>query len=95
MGDTGSLSLGGIIVLLAILTKTEIFLIFFGFIFFIEAISVIIEVFSFKTRGKRVFLMSPLHHHYEEKGWREIKVVKYFFIIAAIVTAIGLLLYLF
>ena len=75
MGDTGSLALGGVLAAAAILTKTELLLILIGAVFVAEALSVIIQVISFKTRGKRVFLMSPVHHHFELKGWSENKVV--------------------
>lgn len=75
MGDTGSLALGGVLAALGILTKTELLLIILGGLFVIETLSVIIQVTSFKTTGKRVFLMSPIHHHFELKGWSEIRVV--------------------
>ena len=65
MGDTGSLALGGALAAVAVMTKTEILLILIGGVFVLEALSVIIQVTSFKTRGKRVFLMSPIHHHFE------------------------------
>ena len=81
MGDTGSLSLGGVIGFLAIIVKQELSLIFVGGIFLIEALSVIIQIISFKTRGKRVFLMTPIHHHFEKKGIPEPKVVVRFWII--------------
>ncbi|MGC8805735.1 MAG: phospho-N-acetylmuramoyl-pentapeptide-transferase, partial [Candidatus Ratteibacteria bacterium] len=84
MGDTGSLPLGGVIGLLAIISKQEISLIIVGGIFVIEAISVIIQVISFKVRGKRVFLMTPLHHHFELLGWKESQVVVRFWIVAII-----------
>jgi len=84
MGDTGSLPLGGIIGLLAIITKQELSLIFVGGIFLAEALSVIIQVISFKSRGKRVFLMTPIHHHFELKGVPESKVVIRFWIIGII-----------
>jgi len=84
MGDTGSLPLGGIIGFLAIIVKQELSLIFVGGIFLIEALSVIIQVISFKTRGKRVFLMTPIHHHFEKKGIPEPKVVVRFWIITLI-----------
>ncbi len=84
MGDTGSLSLGGIIGLLAILLKKEILLILIGGVFVIEALSVIIQVISYKTRKKRVFLMAPLHHHFEQKGWKETKVVTRFWILGGL-----------
>lgn len=75
MGDTGSLALGGVLAALGILTKTELLLIILGGLFVIETLSVIIQVTSFKTTGKRVFLMSPIHHHFELKGWSETRVV--------------------
>ncbi len=78
MGDTGSLALGGVLAALGILTKTELLLIILGGLFVIETLSVIIQVTSFKTTGKRVFLMSPIHHHFELKGWSETKVVTTF-----------------
>ncbi len=75
MGDTGSLALGGALAAAAILTKTELLLVIVGGVFVIEALSVIIQVISFQTTGKRVFLMSPIHHHFELLGWSETKVV--------------------
>ena len=78
MGDTGSLALGGALAAVALLSRTEMLLVVVGGIFVIEALSVIIQVTSFKTRGKRVFLMSPIHHHFELKGWSENKVVAVF-----------------
>jgi len=90
MGDTGSLSLGGILGLIAVLVKQELILLLIGGIFVVEALSVIIQVFSFKTRGKRVFLMSPIHHHFEIKGWAEMKVTIRFWIIAIIFALLGL-----
>ncbi len=93
MGDTGSLGLGGAIAALAVVTKTEILLIVIGGIFVIEALSVLIQVFWFQTRGKRVFLMAPIHHHFELAGWSETKIILRFWIIAAICAAIGFTLY--
>ena len=90
MGDTGSLALGGAIAAIAILMNLPLVLPIVGGIFFIETLSVIIQVVSFKTRGKRVFLMSPLHHHLEHKGWKETKVVVIFWFITAILSTIGL-----
>lgn len=90
MGDTGSLSLGGAIGVLALLLKKEILLIIIGGVFVIEALSVIIQVVSFKTRGKRVFKMAPLHHHYELKGWKESKVVIRFWILGGLFMLLGL-----
>lgn len=92
MGDTGSLALGGAISALAILMKLEILLVIIGGVFVIETLSVIIQVISFKTTGKRVFLMSPLHHHFELKGWSEWRVVVTFWFIAIIFASIGLLI---
>ena len=90
MGDTGSLALGGILAAVALLTKTEILLILVGLVFVAEAMSVIIQVVSFKTRGKRDFLMSPIHHHFELKGWSETKVVTVFWSIGIICSAVAL-----
>lgn len=84
MGDTGSLALGGVIGLIAVLVKQELTLILVGGVFVIEAVSVIIQVISFKTRGKRVFLCTPIHHHFEQKGWTETQIVVRFWIIAGI-----------
>lgn len=89
MGDTGSLALGGAIAALAIFTKTEILLILIGGILVIEVLSVIIQVTSYKLFGKRVFKMSPLHHHFELLGWSEFKVVVRFWIMACILAAAG------
>lgn len=75
MGDTGSLALGGAIAGIAVVTRTELLLIFLGLIFVIEALSVILQVASFKTTGKRIFKMSPIHHHFELCGWSEVRVV--------------------
>ena len=75
MGDTGSLFLGGTIAAVSVLTRSELLLILFGFIFVIEALSVIIQVTSFKLYKKRIFKMSPIHHHFELSGWKETKVV--------------------
>ena len=90
MGDTGSLALGGAIAAVAILTKMEIILVIIGGVFVIETLSVIIQVISFKTTGKRVFKMSPLHHHYELKGWSEWRVVMTFWVVAIIFATIGI-----
>ena len=89
MGDTGSLALGGAIAALGILTHTEILLAVIGIVFVAEALSVIIQVISFKTTGKRVFLMSPIHHHFELKGWQETRVVYTFWLVGAIFAALG------
>ena len=93
MGDTGSLGIGGAIAGLAIMTKTEILLILLGGIFVVEALSVMIQVFSFQTFRKRPFLMAPIHHHFELLGWSETKIILRFWIIAAICSAIGFTLY--
>lgn len=90
MGDTGSLALGGVIAGVAILLKMEILLVIIGGIFVIETLSVIIQVISFKTTGKRVFLMSPLHHHYELKGWSEWKVVTTFWAVGFLFAILGI-----
>jgi len=84
MGDTGSLPLGGIIGFFAIISKQEISLIIVGGIFVMEAFSVVLQVISFKTRGKRIFRMTPLHHHFELSGWKESQVVIRFWILAII-----------
>ena len=84
MGDVGSLPLGGIIGLLAIIVKQEISLLFVGGIFVMEALSVVMQVISFKSRGKRIFLMTPIHHHFELKGWPEGKIVVRFWILGII-----------
>jgi phospho-N-acetylmuramoyl-pentapeptide-transferase len=90
MGDTGSLSIGGGLAAVAILTKTELLLILIGGIFVIESLSVIIQVVSFKTRGKRIFKMSPLHHHYELSGWSEWRIVITFWLAGLILAALGI-----
>jgi phospho-N-acetylmuramoyl-pentapeptide-transferase len=93
MGDTGSLGLGGAIAALAVLTKTEILLIVIGGIFVLEALSVAIQVVSFQRFRRRVFLMAPIHHHFEMLGWSETKIILRFWIVAAICAAIGFTLY--
>ncbi len=93
MGDTGSLGLGGAIAALAVMTKTEVLLIVLGGIFVIEALSVLIQVFSFQTFRKRVFLMAPIHHHFELQAWSETKIILRFWIVAAVCSAIGFTLY--
>ena len=90
MGDTGSLSLGGSLGAVGIITKHEIVLAITGGLFVLEAISVIVQVISFKMTGKRVFKMAPIHHHYEKKGWPESTVVIRFWIVAIILAMIGL-----
>ena len=90
MGDTGSLSLGGSLGAVSIISKHEIVLAIVGGLFVLETVSVIIQVISFKLTGKRVFMMAPLHHHFEKKGWAESTVVIRFWIIAIILAMIGL-----
>ncbi len=93
MGDTGSLALGGAIASLAVLLGLPLLLPLAGGIYFIETLSVIIQVLVFKKTGKRVFLMSPIHHHYEQKGWHETKVVRVFVLVSVLLCllALGLL----
>jgi phospho-N-acetylmuramoyl-pentapeptide-transferase len=93
MGDTGSLGLGGAIAGLAVMTKTELLLILLGGIFVIEALSVVIQVISFQATRKRVFLMAPIHHHFELRAWSETKIILRFWIVAAICCAIGFTIY--
>jgi phospho-N-acetylmuramoyl-pentapeptide-transferase len=93
MGDTGSLALGGAIAALAVLTKSEVLLILIGGIFVIEALSVAIQVFTFQRFRRRIFLMAPIHHHFELLGWSETKIILRFWIVAAICAAIGFTLY--
>ena len=90
MGDTGSLALGGSLGAVGIITKHEIVLAITGGLFVLEAVSVIVQVFSYKLTGKRVFKMAPIHHHFEKKGWAESTVVIRFWIIAIILAMIGL-----
>lgn len=90
MGDTGSLALGGAIATIAILTKLEILLIIIGGIFVVETLSVILQVISFKTTGKRIFRMSPLHHHYELIGWSEWRVVVTFWTVGLLCAVLGI-----
>jgi len=90
MGDTGSLSMGGALGAISVITKHEIVLAIIGGLFVLETVSVIVQVISYKTTGKRVFKMAPLHHHFEKKGWAESTVVIRFWIIAAILALVGL-----
>ncbi len=90
MGDTGSLALGGALGAIAIVTKHELVLAIVGGLFVVEALSVIIQVLYFKKTGKRVFLMAPIHHHYEKKGWAEPTIVIRFWIISLILALLGL-----
>ena len=93
MGDTGSLALGGLIGTIAVIGKFELFLLFFGIIFIIETLSVILQVSSFKLTGKRIFKMSPIHHHFELLNWSENKIVIVFSAITLISTIIGLTIF--
>ncbi len=93
MGDTGSLALGQALGCLAVVTKTEFIVIIIGGLFVAEALSVIIQVSHFRRTGERVFLMAPLHHHFEKKGWSETKVVVRFWIISGLLAACGFVLY--
>jgi len=90
MGDTGSLALGAALAAVAIIMKLEVILAIIGGVFVIETLSVIIQVISFKTTGKRVFKMSPLHHHYELKGWSEWRVVTTFWLVGIVFATIGI-----
>ena len=91
MGDSGSLALGGLMGYMAIVGKSEILLIAIGFLFVMETVSVILQVGSFKLRQKRVFLMAPIHHHFEEKGWHENKIIVRFWIIAFMSNLVAIL----
>ena len=93
MGDTGSMALGGAIAGFAIVTGTEILLLLIGGIFFIEVLSLIIQVVSFKRTGRRVFLMAPIHHHFEMKAWSETKIMVRFWIVCAIFCGTGFALF--
>jgi phospho-N-acetylmuramoyl-pentapeptide-transferase len=93
MGDTGSMAFGGAIATFAIMTKTELLLLLIGGIFVIEALSVMIQVFTFKYLGRRVFLMTPIHHHFEMKAWSETKIMVRFWIVAGILCAAGFALF--
>ena len=90
MGDSGSLTIGGFMGYMAIVAKSEILLLAIGFIFVLEAVSVILQVGSFKYRKKRVFLMAPIHHHFEKKGWMENKIIVRFWIIAFMTNLIAI-----
>lgn len=91
MGDTGSLSIGGMLGMIAICCKQELLLIIIGFVFVAEAMSVILQVASFKLTGKRIFKMSPIHHHFELLGWEESKVINRFWIVSIIAAMVGLM----
>jgi phospho-N-acetylmuramoyl-pentapeptide-transferase len=91
MGDSGSLAIGGFIAYMAIVTKNELLLVLVGFVFVMETVSVILQVGSYKTRKKRIFMMAPIHHHFEIKGWAENKIIVRFWIMAAISNIIALI----
>ncbi len=93
MGDTGSMAFGGALAAFAIMTKTEILLILIGGIYVIMALSVMIQVFTFKYLGRRVFLMAPIHHHFEMKAWSETKIMVRFWVLAGILCAAAFALY--
>jgi phospho-N-acetylmuramoyl-pentapeptide-transferase len=93
MGDTGSLALGGGLGATAVAVKHELVLAIVGGLFLLEALSVIIQVFWFKLTGKRVFLMAPIHHHFEMRGWSETKIILRFWIIASVCAAVGFTIY--
>lgn len=93
MGDTGSLYIGGLLAAVAVIARAELFLAVAGFLFVFEALSVIIQVVSFKLTGKRVFRMSPIHHHFELSGWAETHVVLRFWLVSAALSGLGLLLF--
>ena len=90
MGDVGALALGGAIGMLSIVTKQELLLLIAGGVFVLEALSVIMQVASFKTRGKRIFKMAPLHHHFEEKGMAEPKIIVRCWIISIVLCVVSL-----
>ena len=90
MGDTGSLALGGAVASIAMLSGNVFLIPIVGAVFFIETLSVIIQVLSFKLTGKRVFKMAPLHHHFEQLGWKEVNVVILFWIVSIIFALIGI-----
>ena len=90
MGDTGSLALGGMLGIVAICSNQEVLLVVIGGVFVMEAMSVILQVASFKLRGKRIFAMSPIHHHFELNGWKESQVIVRFWIMSIIFALLGL-----
>jgi phospho-N-acetylmuramoyl-pentapeptide-transferase len=90
MGDVGSLSLGGGMAVVAVLIKQEVLLLFIGGVFVLEALSVILQVGSYKLRGKRIFKMAPLHHHFEALGWQESKIIARFWILGLVMALFAL-----
>jgi phospho-N-acetylmuramoyl-pentapeptide-transferase len=93
MGDTGSMGMGVLLAIIAFLTNSVLLLFCFGFIFFLEAISTLLQLFWKKYFKKKLFLSSPLHHHFEALGWPETKVTMRFWIIAAVMSSLGLIIY--
>ncbi len=93
MGDTGALGLGGALAALAVFTKTELLLVLIGGVFVVEALSVIVQVIAFRRFGRRVFLMAPIHHHFEMRTWSETKIIVRFWIVAALFAGSGFVLY--
>ncbi len=94
MGDTGSLALGGLLGTVAVMGKFELYLLFLASIFIVETLSVMLQVTSFKLTGKRIFKMSPIHHHFELLGWSEVKIVKVFSLITLLTTILGITLFI-
>jgi phospho-N-acetylmuramoyl-pentapeptide-transferase len=90
MGDVGSLALGGALGVVAVLIKQEILLIFIGGVYVIEALSVILQVGSYKLRKKRIFRMAPIHHHFEQLGWEESKIITRFWILGLVMALFAL-----
>ncbi len=90
MGDVGSLALGGGLGMCAVFTKNELFSVILGGVFFLEAVSVVVQVASFKLTGRRIFLMAPIHHHFEKKGWAEPKIIVRFWIISILLALFSL-----
>jgi phospho-N-acetylmuramoyl-pentapeptide-transferase len=90
MGDVGSLGLGGALAVVAVLIKQEVLLFFIGGVFIIEAVSVVLQVGSFKLRGKRIFKMAPIHHHFEQIGWTESKIIARFWIAGLVLALFAL-----
>lgn len=90
MGDVGSLSLGGFLGIMAVFTQNELLMVLLGGVFVVEAVSVITQVISFKTTGKRVFKMAPLHHHYELQGMTETKIIVRFWIVSILLAVLSL-----
>jgi len=93
MGDTGAMAIGGAIAAMAIMLKVELLLLFVGGIFVIEALSVILQVLSFKLWGRRIFLIAPIHHHFEMKAWSDTKIMVRFWIVTAILCGAGFALF--